>query len=327
MRVFVLALFVSSAMASLLANKGPVFSYPTGKNVKNQDDLIKSYLGFKGLYLQRDTMYLNAFTSHHNKLMSKERNSDLTYKLPKFHYDINNDAFSFNYGITGQYSKYPFLKIKYGLCMGFTVGLRKIHYFAHFEPGMKAPFDRDTEPKKWLSFMKRKLDRVFAGRPTIIPEFFNLYELSDSELKTYLQRHLTDQWAINNLSHKGLYYISNLFDGPDNKEEVQKLHDRIQFYLDRNFEPKIMHRWGEWQEIHVVRALSITEMQGDCFYIEGINTDNSSYWMNVCPGEKVALSDNEEARLSYYYNSYKKFCEDEEPLYCSMYYPEFYQNL
>ncbi len=312
MKVILLGLMIlSQAFANIIVNKGPVFAFPEKRDQKyDQNDLIRDYVFFKIQNAYKDEENLEKVRRLGQKYKQLEKEGKMSFKLPEFHYDLDFDAFPFTYGTSGTYSQYSFLKILYGLCMGFTTGLRKFHYFAYFKPEMKAPFDKETEKQKWLTFYQGLVDKVMRDEVTIIPGFKDLYELADKELRVYIQRHLADQWAINNLSIKGAIYLTSYFKGPEDKKEVSELRQEMISYLEKNFEPRVIWRWGETvRNTHIMRVKKVYPMQEECFDYEYINTDSITHMERVCPGEKIEIVKGEFERFTAYFESYKKFCQ------------------
>jgi hypothetical protein len=106
------------------------------------------------------------------------------------------------------------------------------------------------------------------NEPRVIPGFANLREFSDSEMAYYLQRHLADQWAVQNVGPGGIN--AWLRPGLEKRWEKKrkKIVKKLRWYLERNFEPVVY--WGAkmFESSHVVRVL-------DLIYVE----DNDSYTM------------------------------------------------
>ncbi len=333
MKLFITWMIISTSFAGFIANKGPLFSYPEKKDASyDQDDLIRDYLIFKVQSLNRDLEKIRFYKSEGERFLRDEKLGRRVFKLPKHHHDLDYDAFPFTYGTTGQYSQYPFMKILYGLCMGFTTGLRKFHYLTYFNDEVEAPYDEFKQPEKWLNYYKSKLDSIMRGEVTIVNGMADLYELTggdvfgsnDSlrkELQTYAMRHLTDQWAINNLSSRGLFYISGQFTGPENKSEVEAFRNKILDFHKRNFEPRVVWRWGEsYRHIHIMRVNAVSEMTGDCFIMQYVNTDSYLMQERVCPGTKIEIATSEFERMTHFYHEFtryclthRKFCEEKLP--------------
>jgi hypothetical protein len=118
--------------------------------------------------------------------------------------------------------------------------------------------------------MEKIIDDVFNHRPTVIPEFTNLKELASSELGAYIERHVIDQWAINNISNNGV--VNWLFGHEiENLDQLTRMRNQIKWMVDRGFHPKLMlHANGGYDtNPHVVRAMDVGDVVALDNYADG----------------------------------------------------------
>lgn len=294
---------VLSVQAQVVKNKGPVFTA-----VKtDQKELIKDYMWFRVKNSARDLLKAERLGISYSKQLAFNQNFKLPFK-PKLKFNTdkkdesqvieNRIADYYKDSETSEYNDFDFLKVSYGLCLGYTVTLRQFHYFASFDSSKAVNRDK--------RIYQKLIDQVFANKPTIIPGFKSLLELSQSEHGDYIKRHIADQWAVKNVNLEGL--INWVLPLPRlTKGSIVKLKKEIDLFLSRNFEPIIMlyDDSALSSYAHVVRAIKTSSIDDNgCFELTFLDTDGSIKNKEICAGlleQKIEIAPNESLEFTDYF--------------------------
>ena len=300
-----------SAHSRILVNKGPVFKLPKN-GAFPQSLLAELYIPTRTLYLSAEA--LRSANKARKAKKVKERDF-MRFRSQMTHETANvKQVIAFNYkDEDGEYVDWAFLKIKWGLCTGYTTTLRKFQYLAFWDPDGEVPHSYEKEPKKWRKFYEKLIDKIMDNIPVVIPGFSGLRELSESNMAYYLQRHLADQWAVQNVGPGGV----NAWLNPWNEQRWEKRREEIikelRWYLDRNFEPNVY--WGAvmFESSHVVRVIDlIHDEEKNDYTMKYLDTDGIIKYdpavYNIIPmaHEKASYVD-----MAF---ALRKFCKDNKEI-------------
>lgn len=287
----------TNSFAQVLANKGPVF-----KAVHtSQTNMIPSYMLFNRLHKTRNDLvasklellfYKNLFFNNDDFKLPHALKMNILVEYNHWGNrveKIEDEVLSFKYKdpVTNEYEEWDFLEIDHGLCAGFTYSLRKFHYFATFRPDLVSPFDKKLQKIKWDNYYKDLIDKIFRNEPAVFPEFASLKRLSNSSLGQYIQRHVADQWALQNIKWENFRNWA-LPIPQSTVRSLRKLKNELDFYLFRNFQPIIYEFDGmvpfSWYA-HVLRVLDVSMDKDNCLHMKLLEPNGNIYSTeDLCPG-------------------------------------------
>lgn len=159
-------------------------------------------------------------------------------------------------------------------CWGHTTTTRKFSMLAFFKTnwsGETVPV-REENPKAWMKYYFKKIDRVLNGRATIFPGYANLHEFSsEPEFELYLKEKVIEQWgnlAVKiNLSNIAIL-MSNRF--KTYEREMDKVIASLKEEIAKGYNPKIYFTAAnssptkpDGKAIHVVQVYDVVDEKPD----------------------------------------------------------------
>ncbi len=173
--------------------------------------------------------------------------------------------------------------------------------------------DRKLNNKKWILFYLEKINHIQSLKPTIIPGFKNLHELSNQpELLPYFKKTVVEMWAKKAMRFRNIPILfSNKF--IMHTKEANELFDEMQRQLNMGFTPKIFFTSKNasftskdepgTKSIHIVNV----------FKIELDESGNSKIWIKEIslPAKKVKQfirgepDPNNKNKYNFYYDKWK----------------------
>lgn len=261
---------LNSSLAALSQNK----VMPT------QDDIIKAgaIRYFKRLPIEGwdRLMHLAKMETFH-LLLNRHKTNPRSSPFRIFNFASNRrDAnIIWTLPIGNNHSEYSELvKIKYGVCAGLTMTLRKLNLLAHYDP--KNKFKQKVPPKSdkqaWFKFMKTKIDDIISyNKMSIIPNYGNLLDFSlEPLIKEYLKEHIIRQWELVNINFlQGIYQGYGGTIRKMSKLQLIENADTLNTQLKLGVNPIIfmsgpsqkLFSTDQW--IHVVQVIDITKDRGN----------------------------------------------------------------
>lgn len=301
--LFILLTFISTTHAEVYrSSKGLVFR--DGIRIRQRamfvyykGDVLKSYLtGDYSVSYENVSINDELFFNSNEKLLTPA--------------DRRNNMFNFYYKVAGIYSDWGFLKVDFGLCLGFTVALRRFHNLARFT-GVEDDYSLNAAE---ITLIKNKIDKVLMeGEVVEFERFKNLNSLSKHpEIELYLKRHIAELWIYNNMNRKSIEILIN--NNPDTLKEFSTNIKLIKELLGLGLEPIILYREDRKRSsIHAVRVVKVLNEDKDEALLRAY--DPSGYFLKLlyAPKKKdsifsiVILPREKESAQKYQYELMKHY--------------------
>ena len=279
--VLLLVMISLNSFGFLYPQESPLKKAEESGHILSQRTLALKYLLKKNRYQKYSEKIKQGLTQ---RVAYLKENPNII--LPKMNFE--NQHFAFDYGHWNDYETWPNFKIVYGLCQGVTLSLRQFHYFARFKP------DEVVDPALSEEIYLNAIDKIIDNKIATFPGIKDLATLSafSKKIKSKLQNLIVHYWATYSLIEGGLSYSQI---PPLEDETIDSLYKEIKNFLDRNFEPRIIWRWGNKRQVHVIRVRSLKPMQANhCFNLNYVETDGLESDLKLCPlRDRVRLAKNE----------------------------------
>lgn len=159
-------------------------------------------------------------------------------------------------------------KADMGLCRGISSLRRKFRLLAFFDPENKSAQvipDREKEPNEFQRFYKNLVRDIRMRKPTVIPGFSNLHEMSSHpDLIDMMKWQVLKEWKTKNFA-RGTG-TSRLLLGTlrhSTYEELKVLRNRVEAFqkLNHNTMVWLAQKLSGW--IHALEAIEVTPVAED----------------------------------------------------------------